>query len=152
MVYSTKRFAFSLALYYFIVASFSPFSIANTSFGKERANLCAFRTFVRLALVWFCLFPLHFCGWDGLGLLLELLLYHVAAVKSLFIHHHIVWPQTLSLFFFSLFFSSFFFFFCFFRGHNTCMACRIFVYFSPLARRKVFCSAIDNLKLDKRGS
>ena len=32
---------------------FSPFSIAITSFGEERANLIAFRTFVRFALVWF---------------------------------------------------------------------------------------------------
>ena len=37
---------------------FSPFSIAITSLGEERANLSAFRTFVRFALVWFCLFPL----------------------------------------------------------------------------------------------
>ena len=37
---------------------FSPFSIANTSLGEERANLSAFRTFVRFVLVWFCLFPL----------------------------------------------------------------------------------------------
>ena len=114
MVYSTRRFAFSLALCYFIVGSSIPFSIANTSFGKERANLCAFRTFVRLALVWFCLFPLHFYGWDGLGLLLELLLYHVVAVKSLSIHHHKVWLQTLTLFFFSFFFFFLFFFFFFF--------------------------------------
>ena len=35
---------------------FSPFSIAITSLGEERANLSAFRTFVRFA--WFCLFPL----------------------------------------------------------------------------------------------
>ena len=45
---------------------FSPFSIAITSLGEERANLSAFRTFVRFALVWFCLFPLPFCVWDGL--------------------------------------------------------------------------------------
>ena len=37
---------------------FSPFNIAVTSLGEERANLSAFRTFVRFALVWFCLFPL----------------------------------------------------------------------------------------------
>ena len=45
---------------------FSPFSIAITSLGKERANLSAFRTFVRFALVWFCLFPLSFGVWEGL--------------------------------------------------------------------------------------
>ena len=31
---------------------FSPFSIAITSLGEERANLNAFRTFVRFVLVW----------------------------------------------------------------------------------------------------
>ena len=37
---------------------FSLFSIAITSLGEERANLSAFRTFVRLVLVWICPFPL----------------------------------------------------------------------------------------------
>ena len=37
---------------------FSPFSIAITSLGEDRANFSAFRTFVRFALVRFCLFPL----------------------------------------------------------------------------------------------
>ena len=32
---------------------FSPFGIAITSLGEERANLSAFRTFVRFVLVWF---------------------------------------------------------------------------------------------------
>ena len=36
----------------------SPFSIAITSLGEERANLSAFRTFVRFVLVWICRFPL----------------------------------------------------------------------------------------------
>ena len=31
---------------------FSPFSIVITSHGEERANLSAFRAFVRFALVW----------------------------------------------------------------------------------------------------
>ena len=54
----------SLTLCYFVLVFFSPFSIAITSLGEERANLSAFRTFVRFALVWFCLFPLtlHVCG------------------------------------------------------------------------------------------
>ena len=42
---------------------FSPFSIAITSLGEERANLSAICTFVRFALVWFCLFP--FGAWEG---------------------------------------------------------------------------------------
>ena len=37
-----------------------------TSLEEERANLSAFRTFVRFALVWFCLFPLPLGVWEGL--------------------------------------------------------------------------------------
>ena len=61
MVYSTRRFALSHGLCYFALVFFSPFSMAITSLGEERANLSAFRTFVRFALVWFCLFPLPLC-------------------------------------------------------------------------------------------
>ena len=43
----------------------SPFSIAIISLGEERANLSAFRTFVRFAC-WFCLFPLPLGVWEGL--------------------------------------------------------------------------------------
>ena len=45
---------------------FSPFSIAITSLGEERANLSAFRTFVRFVLVWICRFPLPLSVWEGL--------------------------------------------------------------------------------------
>ena len=38
-----------------------------------RAILSAFRTFVRFALVWFCLFPLPLGVWDGLRLVIEAL-------------------------------------------------------------------------------
>ena len=44
-----------IILFFFLL---SPFSIAISSLGEERANLSAFRTFVRFALVWFCLFSL----------------------------------------------------------------------------------------------
>ena len=37
MVYSTRRFVLSLALWYFVIVFFSPFSIAITSLGEERA-------------------------------------------------------------------------------------------------------------------
>ena len=37
---------------HFVLVFFSPFSIAITSLGEERANLSAFRTFVRFVLVW----------------------------------------------------------------------------------------------------
>ena len=52
----------------FVLVFFSPFSIAITSLGKERANLSAFRTFVRFALIWICRFPLPLGVWEGLGL------------------------------------------------------------------------------------
>ena len=66
MVYSTRRFVLCLTLCYFFLVFFSHFSIAITSLGEERANLSAFRTFVRLALAWFCLFPLPLGVWEGL--------------------------------------------------------------------------------------
>ena len=70
MVYSTRRFVLSLALCYFALVFFSPFSIAITLLGGERANLSAFRIFNRFALVWFCLFPLSLGVWEGLRLVL----------------------------------------------------------------------------------
>ena len=44
MVYSTRRFVLCLTLCYFVLVFFSPFRIAITSLGEERANLSAFRT------------------------------------------------------------------------------------------------------------
>ena len=58
MVYSTRRLVLSFGLCYFVLAVFIAFSIAITSLGEERANLSAFRTFVRFVLVWICRFPL----------------------------------------------------------------------------------------------
>ena len=49
---------------------FSPLSIGITLLGEERANISAFRTFVRFALVWFWLFPLPLGGWEGLRLVI----------------------------------------------------------------------------------
>ena len=72
MVYSTRRFVLCLTLCYFVFVFFSPFSIAITSLGEVRANLSIFFfffffcTFVRFALVWFCLFPLPLVVWEGL--------------------------------------------------------------------------------------
>ena len=69
VVYSMRRFVLCFTLCYFVLVFFSPFSmIAITSLGEERANLSAFRMFVRFALVWFCLFPLPLpLGvWEGL--------------------------------------------------------------------------------------
>ena len=66
MVNSTRQFVLCLALCYFVLVVFSLFSIAITSLGEETASLCAFRTFVRFALVWFCLFPLPLGVLEGL--------------------------------------------------------------------------------------
>ena len=70
VVYSTRRFVLCLVLCYFVLVFFSPFSIAITSLGEERASLGAFRTFVRFALVWFCRFPLPLGVWKGLRLVI----------------------------------------------------------------------------------
>ena len=66
MVYSTRRFVLCVTLCHFVLVFFSPFSIAITSLGEERANLCAFRTFVRFVLFWICRFPLPLGVWEGL--------------------------------------------------------------------------------------
>ena len=66
MVYSTRRFVLCLTLCHSVLVFLSPFSIAITSLGEERANLSAFRTFVRSVLVWICRFPLSLDVWEGL--------------------------------------------------------------------------------------
>ena len=74
VVYSTDRsmavvpvlvllFVLCLTLCHFVLVFFSLFSIAITSLGEERANLSAFRTFVRFVLVWICRFPLSSSFW-----------------------------------------------------------------------------------------
>ena len=68
VVYSKRWFVLCLTLCYFVLVCFSPFSIAITLLGEERANLSAFRTFVRFALVWFCLFSLPLGSGKGCGL------------------------------------------------------------------------------------
>ena len=45
-----------------------------TSLWEERANLSAFRTFVRFVLVWICRFPLPFGVWEGLRFVIVALL------------------------------------------------------------------------------
>ena len=44
-------FVVCLSVCHFVLVFFSHFSIAITSLGEERANLSAFRTFVRFVLV-----------------------------------------------------------------------------------------------------
>ena len=67
MVYSTRRFVVRLSVCHFVLVFFSPFSIAITSLGEERANFGAFHTFVRFVLVWICRFSLPL-GVGGGGL------------------------------------------------------------------------------------
>ena len=66
MVYSTRQFALCITLCHFVLVFFNPFSITITSLGEERANLSAFRTFVRFVLVWICRFPPPLGVWEGL--------------------------------------------------------------------------------------
>ena len=57
---------FFFLLFFFFFFFFSPFSIAVTSLGEERANHSAFRMFDRFVLVWICRFPLPLDVWEGL--------------------------------------------------------------------------------------
>ena len=66
MVYSTRRPFLVLPGVIFVLLFFSPLSIAFTSLEEERADLSVFRTFVRIALVYVCLFPLPLGVWEGL--------------------------------------------------------------------------------------
>ena len=79
VVYSTRRFVVCLSICHFVLVFFSPFSIAITSLGEERANLGAFRTFVRFVLVWICRFPLPLRVWKGLRFV-------IVALPGLFIY------------------------------------------------------------------
>ena len=68
MVYSTRRFVVCLSMCHFVLVYFSPFSIAITSLGEERANLSAFRTFVDLCLFGFVGFLFLLGSGKGCGL------------------------------------------------------------------------------------
>ena len=69
MVYSAGRFVVCLSVCHFVLVFFSPFSIAITSLGEERANLLsAFRTFVWFVLVRFVCFLFLLGSWEGCGL------------------------------------------------------------------------------------
>ena len=59
-------FFFVFFFFFFFFFFFCPSSIAIASPGKKRANLCAFRAFVRDALIWFIRFPLPLCVCEGL--------------------------------------------------------------------------------------
>ena len=66
-VWEGLRFVVCLSVCYFVLVFFSPFSIAITSLGEERANLSAFRAFVRSVLVWICRFLFILGSGKGCG-------------------------------------------------------------------------------------
>ena len=66
MIYSTRQFVVCLTMCHFVLVFFSPFSIAITLLGEERANRSAFSTFLRFVLVWICRFPFPLGVWEGL--------------------------------------------------------------------------------------
>ena len=66
LIYSTRRFVVCLSMCHFVLVFFSPFSIAITSLGEERAFLSIFRSFVWFVLVWICRFPPTLGVWEGL--------------------------------------------------------------------------------------
>ena len=88
MVYSTRPFVVCLSVCHFVLVFFSPFFIAITSLGEERANLSAFRTFVRFVLVWICRFPLPPGVWEGLRFVIVALpgLFSYLFLKHLCVH------------------------------------------------------------------
>ena len=98
MVLSTRRFVLCLTLFYFVLVFFSPFSIAITLLGQERANLSAFRMFVRFALVWFCLFPLPLGVLDGLRLV-------IVALPGLFSYFFLFYDAICFMSYLLLFYS-----------------------------------------------
>ena len=77
---------------------FQSFSIAITSLGEERANLSAFRTFVRFVrfvLVWVCRFPLPVGVWEGLRFV-------IVALPGLFSYLLFIYGIYFIIFFSSL--------------------------------------------------
>ena len=72
---STRQFFVCLSVCHFVLVY-----LVLTSLGEERANLGAFRTFVRFVLVWICGFPLPLGVWEGLRFV-------VVALRGLFSYH-----------------------------------------------------------------
>ena len=69
---------------------FSPFSIAVTSLGEERANLSAFRVFDRFVLAWICRFPLPHDVWEGLRFV-------IVALSGLFSYLFCRYPPVIEV-------------------------------------------------------
>ena len=95
-----RRFVVCLSVCHFVLVFFSPFSITITSLGEERANLSAFRTFVRFVLVWICRFPLPLGVWEGLRFVIVALsglfsyLFFQIAIEPFALFHHSVFDYV----------------------------------------------------------
>ena len=100
MVYSTRRFVVYLSVCHFVLVLFSPFSIAITSLGEERANLSVFLTFARFVLVWICRFPLPLGVWEGLRFVIValpgLFSYLSFTCRRAFTYFIVIWNKTNS--------------------------------------------------------
>ena len=89
MVYSTGDLFYVLPSVILFLCFSVLLAIAITSVGEERANLSAFCTFVRFALVWFCLFPLPLGVCEGLP-------FEIVALPGLFSYLFFVWFEIFS--------------------------------------------------------
>ena len=65
----------SFVLCYFVLVFLFFLNCDYLVWGRERANLIVFRTFVRFALVWFCPFPLPLGVLEGLRLVIVAFLF-----------------------------------------------------------------------------
>ena len=105
MLYSTRRFVLPCVIF---LVMFNPFSIAITSLGEERANLIAFRTFVRFALVLVltvfssssCLGGAAACVWEGLRFLIVALLGLFSYLFCIILFHIYLFIYLFIYFFF----------------------------------------------------
>ena len=109
MVYSTRRFVVLPCVILFL-CFLSHYSIAITSFEEERANISAFRTFVRFVLVWICRFPLPLGVWERLRFVTVALPGLFSYYFSEYVH---IFLELSSHYFYQLFRAFFFFFFFF---------------------------------------
>ena len=87
VVYSTRRFVVCLSVCHFVLVFFSPFSIAITSLGEERANQC-FSYVCSVCACLDCRFPLPLGVREGLWFLIVAL---PGLFSYLFLMHENFW-------------------------------------------------------------
>ena len=85
VIYSTRRLVLYLTSCHFVLVFFSSFSIAITSLGEERANISAFRTFVRCVLGLICRVSLPLSVSEGLRFV-------IVALPGLFSYYFLLLP------------------------------------------------------------